>query len=229
MAKGYDNVPANMQLLLDLQFREGVGAVTHDWAKPHHEPNTLIGAPAWIGLGNGLPCLDFDIGPPREYIITLAADSADLDFTTGDFSGAAWFYPQATGNRYIFCKGAITEGWNFYIVATTGQMRMTTKQLAASQYTDGTPLTLNAWQLVGFTRAGANVRVYTNGLDVTATAGVHINPDTAVANNFYIGCADLVGAGWLDGYLWRPRVWNLALPASEMLYIFETEKGLFGL
>jgi hypothetical protein len=226
--RGYDNPRFNHELLLDLQLKEGTGTLTQDWAKGHTAPNTLVGTPAWTPLANELMVLDFDPGPPRDYIIILAADSLDLDFTTGDFSGAAWFYPHAYGNRYIFNHGATTEGWDFYIVAATGEMRFTTWQAAASQHSDGQPLTLNTWQLVGFTRDGAVARVYTNGQDVTAVFGTHVDPATAAANNFYIGCTDLVGAGWLDGYLWRPRIWGRALTAAEMLAIYELERGLLG-
>lgn len=229
MARGYDNPLFNQVMVLDLQFCEGTGTVTADWSKAHHEPNTLTGVPTWTNRVNDLTILDFAIGPPREYIITLAADSGDLDFTTQDFSGAAWFYPHSTGNRNIFNKGLTTTGWDFYIVAGTGEMRFSTHQAGpTTQVTDGNPLTLNAWQFVGFTRSGANARIYVDGRDDTVVYGTHVNPASAAAQNFYIGCADAVGAGWLDGYLWRPRIWSRQLTAAEHLAIYEAERGLFG-
>jgi hypothetical protein len=230
MARGYDNPRFNQEILLDLQFSEGTGTVTADWAKAHHEPNTLTGAPAWTNLANDLTVLDFDAAAPYDHIIILAADSGDLDFTSGAFSGAAWFYPHAMGNRYIFNKGTTLTGWDFYIVAGTGEMRFSTHQAGpTSQYTDGQPLTLNTWQFVGFTRSGANARIYVDGLDDTVVFGTHVNPVSSAAENFYIGCTDLVAAGWLDGYLWRPRIWGRALAAAEMLAIYEMEKSLFGI
>lgn len=226
MARGYDNPRSNQEMLLDLQFCEGTGTITQDWSKAHHEPNTLTGVPTWTNAANDLTYLNFNSTAPREYIITLAADSGDLNFTSGDFSGAIWYYPTAGGNRYVFNKGTGTTGWTFYL-NTSNRMSLGTRQAAADQFTNGDVLTLNAWQFVGFTRDGTAARVYTDGRDATSVYGAHIDPDTA-AQNFYIGCTDLVGAGWMDGNLWRPRIWGRAVGAAEFLAIFEMERHLFG-
>jgi len=81
--RGYDNPRFNHEMLLDLQFCEGTGTVTLDWAKAHHAGATLTGAPAWTNAANDLTFLDFDLGPPRDYIVISTANSGDLDFTTG--------------------------------------------------------------------------------------------------------------------------------------------------
>lgn len=228
MVRGYDNPRFNHEMMLDLQFCEGTGSTTQDWSKAHQEPNTLTGAPTWTNAANDLTFLDFAIGPPREYIITLAAASTDLNFTSGDFSGAVWYNRHCGGNRYVFCKWLGTTGWVFYL-NTANRMSFGTRQAAADQYTTGNVTTLNAWEFVGFTRDGAVARVYTNGRDVTYNSATHINPDSANAQNFYIGCTDAVSAGWMDGYLWRPRIWGRCLTAAEMLAIYEAERGLFGM
>jgi hypothetical protein len=225
--RGYDNPRFNHEMLLDLQFCEGDGDITRDWAKPHHEPNTLTGAPAWTNRVNDLTILNFDCTAPYDHIITAAANSADLDFTSGDFSGAAWIYTTAGGNRYVFNKGLTTTGWCFYL-NTANRMSVGTKQAAANQYTTGDVISLNTWLFVGFSRASAAVRIYTNGRDATSSAATHVNPDSAAAQNFYVGCNDAVGAGWWCGYMWRPRVWGKQLTAAEMLAIYEAERGLFG-
>jgi len=85
--RGYDNPRFNHELLLDLQFCEGTGTTTQDWAKAHHEPNTLTNAPTWTNADNDLTYLVFDASAPYDHIITLAADSGDLNFTSGAFSG----------------------------------------------------------------------------------------------------------------------------------------------
>lgn len=225
--RGYDNPRFNHEMLLDLQFCEGTGTLTADWAKAHHEPNTLTGVPTWSFLANDLTYLDFAIGPPREYVLILAADSGDLNFTSGAFSGAVWYNPDVGGNRYVYCKGLITTGWVFYL-NTSNRMSLGTRQAAANQFTTGNVLTLDTWQFVSFTRSGASARIFTNGRDVTSTAATHINPDTAVAQNFYIGCNDLAGAGWMDGHLWRPRIWGRTLTSADMLAVYEAERHLFG-
>lgn len=227
MSRGYDNPRFNHEMMLDLQFCESTGTTTQDWSKAHQEPNTLTGVPTWTNAANDLTYLNFDSTAPREYIITLAAASTDLNFTSGAFSGAVWYYPTAGGNRYVYCKGTATTGWVFYL-NTANRMSFGTRQAAVNQFTTGNVLTLNAWQFTGFTRAGAVARIYTDGREVMDASATHIDPDSSAAQNFYIGCTDVVGAGWMDGNLWRPRIWGRALTAAEMLAMYEIERHLFG-
>lgn len=225
--KGYDHLRHDTELLLDLLFLEGSGAATADFAKAHHVV-ALTGTPAWANLGNDLTYLSFDPANP-DYLSCAAANSGDVNFIAGDFSGAAWFNPDVTGNRYVFNKGTAATGWAFY-EDTDSCMRLNTRQGGpALQSTVGATLTLDTWQLVGFARTGAAARVYLNGRDVTTTAGTHVAPATAAAQNLYIGCTDGAGAGWLDGYLWRPRIWGRYVSVEEMRAIYEAERYLFGL
>ena len=230
MTIGYDNWRPNQELVLDLQFREYTGTVTRDWAKPYHDPVTLVNGPTWSLLGNDLSYLSLDCTAPYEHlIIALGAPSSDLDFTTGDFSGAAWFYPTSHGERYIFNHGAAATGWSFGIRAGTWEMMLYTRQAGPTiQTTYSVPVTSSVWQFVGFNRDGANVRMFVDGVDKTTTQGVHVDPATAAAQNFYIGCGDLVADSWLCGSLWRPRVWKRKVEAWEMLAIHEAERDLFG-
>jgi hypothetical protein len=226
---GYDYWRPNQALLLDLQFRETMGTVTRDWAKPYHDPATLVGAPAWTLLGNDLTHLSFNLANPDRIVIAAAA-SVDLDFTSGAFSGAAWIAPAAYGNCYLMHKSSAGNGWAFWISAAAPYLNFTTEQAGpVYQTTDGgANLLLSAWQFVGFTRSGATGRVCLNGHDVTATPATHINPASAAAADFYIGTTVGAGSGWYDGLMWRPRVWGRALAAWEMLAIYEAERDLFG-
>ncbi len=83
----YDDAPINRGMLLDLPFREATGIITQDVAKPHH-PVTLVNTPTWASLASGLSVLDLD--GSTEYLQSLNADTADLGFTTGDYSVSAW-------------------------------------------------------------------------------------------------------------------------------------------
>lgn len=229
MVRGYDNPRFNHELVMDLQFHDGVGALILDWSKSHMAPNTLTGAPTWSFLGNDLTYLDFDSTTP-DYIITLAADSGVTNFTSGDFSGAAWIKPDGAGtNRVIFNRGTAATGWTFYVNQLERLTLQTNQVGPVIQYTLSSAIPASVWQFVGFARDGAAVRVYRNGRDVTNYYGTHINPASSNAQNFYIGCGNAVAAGtYLDGGLWRPRVWNRYVTAAEHLAIFETERHLFG-
>lgn len=229
MTIGYDNWRVNQELVLDLQLREYSGTVTRDWAKPYHDPATLIGTPTWSLLGSDLTYLDFNLANP-DRIVILAADSTDLDFTSGAFSGAAWIAPDAYGNRYLMHKSSAGNGWGFWIVGSSPYLAFTTEQAGPVYQTTqgGTNLQLSAWQFVGFTRSGATGRIYLNGRDATASPATHVDPVSAAAADFTIGTTTGGGAGYYDGDLWRPRVWKRPLAAWEMLAIYEAERDLFG-
>jgi hypothetical protein len=230
MTIGFDNYRPNQGLLLDLQLREGTGTITRDWAKPYHDPATLVGTPSWLTLLTDLTYLAFNpVNPDR--IVIAAAASVDLAFTSYSFSGAVWIYPDAYGDRYLMHKGAAQTGWGFWINDTSPYLIFTTEQAGPTyQSSDGgANLVLGRWQLVGFTRSGASGRLYLNGRDVTATPATHINPADATAGDFYIGTTVGGGAGFYDGNMWRPRIWGRrALAAWEMLAIYEAERSLFG-
>ena len=230
MPVGYDNYRPYQSLVLDLQFRETTGIITRDWAKPYHDPATLIGTPAWAVLGNDLTYLSFNPATPDRVVI-VAADSTALNFTTGSFSGAAWIYPDAYGNRYVMDKSSATAGWGFWIQGVTPYLAFTTANAGPATQTTygGANLVLSAWQQIGFTRTDATGKVFLNGRDVTITPATHINPATADAIDFYIGTDVGAGAGWYDGRMWRPRVWKRDLAAWEFLAMYEAERLLFGI
>lgn len=227
MPRGYDNIWLNLQLLLDLQFREGSGSRYYDFAKPHHVVNGGGGIPFWSTLASDLWCLSFNSAGP-DWIVATSAATADLDFTTESFSLAMWIEPGLPGNRYLFARGlTLQDGYTFYY-NTQEALSFSTNQTGVAQHTTGTAgeIVVNTWCLAGVTRSGATARIYLNGVESTSTYGTHVHPLTS-ARNLYIGRADL-GAGPYDGDVWRPRIWDRALTAAEMKSIFEMERGYFG-
>ncbi len=231
MSIGYDKLKVNHGLLLGLTFEEMTGLLTHDRAKPTH-PHTLHGAPAWASLANGLPYLDFDNTHP-DWLDCAAIDTADLDFTTGDFSIAIWLAPDNVSvNNYTFMtRGDIfNTGW---MLASVGRaFYLDTYQAGTGQVTQSTSVLTADWQLMGVSRSGANVRLYLNRKDVTLfPAGTHIDPATA-NSELHIGIRDNESTRPFDGRIagghCGPRIWGRALSAQEWLQIFETERCLIG-
>jgi len=221
MSLSYDKL--HEECLLDLQFREGSGLITRDWAKPHHVDPTLTGAPAWADV-SGLPVLDFDDTNP-DYIRILQADSVDLNFTSGNFTVAFWINIDTFTAEYLISRGTyVVEGW-FVFIDGTGTMQLYTNQGAAYQATKSIVLSLNTWYLTVITRTGTVAKVYINGLDSTDVAEAHTDPLTSMAD-FTIG----VSSGFLngfDGQMWRPRIWGRALTPEEIKFIYERERWHF--
>ena len=106
---GYDNRKVNRQLLLDLPFYEGVGAITRDQAKPHHQDIDLVLTPTWDSVASGLGVIKTD-GATNEYLELAGANCADLNFTTGDYSIGVWINwdDGADDDQTVISCGGIT-------------------------------------------------------------------------------------------------------------------------
>lgn len=234
MTIGYDNIPMLFQTVLDIPMYEGVGMLAHDIARPPatalDKTMTLTGAPTWAQwpLSN-LTVLNFDETNP-DFMELAVAESTDMDYQAGAFSLAAWVYAFDLGmDRYIIERGLLdTDGWYFYVL-TTGNLIIRTNQAAAGQTTNTAAGVLAAteWALVGVTRLGASCRIYKNGVDVTDTAGAHIDPLTS-ARKLHVGIDDTEAANQWNGYIWRPRIWSRQLSDDDFWKLFEMERGLFG-
>lgn len=234
--KGYDNLPMNHQLLLDLPFYEGVGAITRDQAKPHHQDVDLVLAPTWASVAlSDLGILSFD-GTTHEYLELAGANCADLNFTTGDYSIGGWVtWGDGTDNdqtvlgRYVDSA----NGWELYFSDNGGADRyLTMRHHHAAGATTRTGCysedwTYDTWWFLGISRSGTAAQHYRNGEAITTTCDTLIDPETCAA--------DLVGAirstkdaNHLYGSLWRPRIWNREISAVEWLQMFEAERNWFG-
>lgn len=228
MSKGYDS-DLNVDLLLDIPMREGAGLVTHDWAKPRHEPVTLTGAPAWTqgGVSGKLNFLDFDNTNP-DFIEIAAADSADLDFTTESFSLCTWVNLDAIDDYILIMRGLLTtDGWMLSI-GNDGTISLCTSQAAADQVTVSSQnlFTVGTWAFVAATRDGNSVRIYKDGRDETAIPVSHTNPLTA-NRKLLVGVFNNEATFPLNGKLYRPRIWERTLSKDEQKFIYNSERGLF--
>lgn len=234
--KGYDNLPLNHQLLLHLTFEEMTGLLAHDRAEPHH-PHTLNGVPTWNQLANGLPYLAFDSTNP-DWLDCPAIDTADLDFTAGDFSLAIWRYigwPPALGSPQLFARGVgSTDGWELFYYAATRVIYFRTNQLGAQQITQGTAalgaLAGRTWALIGVSRSGASARIYVNAKDVVDVAGTHVNPATS-PRALHIAVSDnhtSPFSGWVAGGPCGPRIWGRALSENAWAQLFEYGRHWLG-
>lgn len=227
---GYDNLAINHQILLDLPFREGTGALyTHDVAKPHH-PLTMVGAPVWTPLASGLMVLGFDVS---DYIWGLAADTVDLNFTSGDYSLGGWFYFTAGGadDKTLMSRFLVNDsGWELYHytneILTLRHHHAAGATVRTAAYSEN--WAFGTWHFMGVSRSGTSAIFYRNGVAITTTisAGGLIDPETC-NQNFFVG-NDVTGTNVYNGIQWRPRIWNRAVAAGEWAQIFEREKHWLG-
>lgn len=239
--KGYDNIPLNHGIVLDLPFREATGLITHDIANPHHIADLTGHAPTWTDVlteGIGPSALGIlQLNGVNQFLEIPGADTLDLDFT-GDFSLATWVYPiYGATAMVIMCRNTTdVDGWCMFLFdnATLGPLlSLRTNQAAshtecwAAGFTDSVP------QLVGFSRdsAGLSAQAYRNGRPVTTNmgAGGMIDPIACgVGNKLLIGVQDLEAISHFGGYMWRPRAWPRKLTDEDWLNYFERTKHWFG-
>lgn len=238
--KGYDKWALNKQMLLDLQFTEGTGILARDSAKPHHDPITVVdpggGVFSWASLATGQPYVNFAPagGGPADgvYLECDAADSADLNFTTGDYSIGGWINMSSTGqslqiiNRYALD----TDGWelywyDFYLTLRHHHAGEATDRTACYSYAWGT----GAWYFMGISRSGGYARMYRNGvaLAMGCSDGGLIDPATA-NRDLLLGARFTKDADWYKGYQSRMRVWGRSLTAADWAAIFNSERHWYG-
>lgn len=202
-------------LALDMAFGVGAGAVLGD--KSRYRSHGAITTATWVAGLHGY-CLNFVAANP-DYV-TIPAGHTQLNFTSEDFSIIFRFNADSLApNPILFNRGLwMTDGYNFQLV-NNGDVEFWTWQTPAWQVTRagvGTIL-INTCYTLGLSRAGANARIYRNGVDVTGAPGVHIDPQTS-ARNARIGIYCDLAQGQFDGRIEFLRVFRgIALAASEHL------------
>lgn len=170
----------------------------------------------WVQLPSGLWVLDFNSATP-DYV-TIPAAFTQLDFTSQDFSLVARVNVDAFSALYsgIFERGATgTDGYVFRI-RNNGEIRLWTSQTPVNQRSDSNVgvVTVGSWVTIGFSRNGASVRLYADGIDVTATPAVHIDPLTS-ARSAKIGIQDNLTGFPFDGKIALLQIYDYALSADE--------------
>jgi len=231
MALGYDKRPVYQNLLLGLTFEEMIGAEAFDRGKPHHTCALHGTPPVWTALPNGQPYLEFD-PTGIDFLDCCAGAGSDLNFQAGDFSMAVWVnVDDITIDRTLLCRGLVdTSGWYFFISNTNGRFGLATCQATpATQASFGgvNDIVVGVWVLAGATRSGANVNLYSNGQLTTDVPDTHIDPDSS-ALELHIGVLNDETSEPFDGKMAYPRIWGRELSDDDMLFLFETERHLFG-
>lgn len=225
----YDDVNVNEDILLDLPFREGIGTITQDLAKPHH-PVTLVNTPTWTALASGLGVIT--LNGTNEYIQCVNASSADLGFTTGDYSIGAWFNWQ-TGDDSQIIAGRYqlnVGGWEIYTYADANLYLTLRHHHAGGSATRSAcysgPWPQDTWHFMGISRTGGgNAIHYKNGVALTTTGDLE-DPE-ATTRDLLLGVRYTKDTNYHKGMLFRPRIWNRIITPAEWLQMYERERGWF--
>lgn len=241
--KGYDDLPMNSDILLDLPFYEGTGTITHDVAKPHHILTQHApggGSFTWGNLVTGHPYLEFITAgggaTDGVYLDCPTADTVDLDFIAGDYSIGGWInWTNVAASSLIAGRYELdVDGWEIYLYGGGADDILTVRHHHAAGATLRTACysvgwTPSTWLQWGISRSGVSTSHYRNGvsLNVTCSTGGLINPETC-NQDLVIGARYTKDADWYKGMMSRPRIWDRALSASDWMEIFEIERDWYG-
>jgi len=228
----YDKLDTNVDILLDLPFREGVGAVTADLAKPHH-PVALKNTPTWEQLESLVGVITFD--GAAEYLDCAAASAADLDFTSGDYSIGCWLKWSSEDESQIVIGRYVvdTSGWENYLYEGDTTRLLTTRHHHAAGdavrtacYSGG--WTQDVWWFLGISRSGSSVTHYRNGeaLSMSCSAGGIVDPESN-SSDLVVGVRTTKDDNYFNGSMYRMRVWSRAIELAEWARIYDHEKHWF--
>jgi len=228
VALHYDALAYNNGILLDLPFREGVGTITHDIAKPHHT-TTLVNTPTWAALGSGLMTLE--LNGTGEYLEASNASTADLGFTSGNFSIGGWFnWADGYESQIIIGRYEVdVGGWELYLFDDPNwylTLRLHHAGGAATRtacYSSG--WTQDIWHFVGISRTGSTAIMHRNGVAL-ATTGI-LEDAEATTRDLVMGCRFTKDNDYFKNKMWGMRVWGSALSASDWLTIYNSESRWF--
>jgi len=174
----------------------------------------------------GLWVMDFNAALPSYVVIT----APQLNFTSGDFSVVMRVKVDTVAAvHYLLSRGwANVDGYMMYI-HPNDKVYVYTYQAAATQATNSAAsvTSTNEWYTIGFSRSGATILIYINGIEDVDVAGVHIDPLTS-ARTVKIGIADNLAGGPLDGKIGFLRIFNYALSAGQHLKMHEANRRFFG-
>ena len=224
----YDNLDINTNILLDLPFREGIGTITHDVAKPHHTVD-LINTPTWTALDSGLMTLDFN--GTSEYLEASNASTADLGFTSGDFSIGGWFnWADGDESQIIIGRYELdVGGWEVYLYdnpnwyLTLRLHHAGGVEVRTACYSSG--WTQDTWHFMGISRTGSTAIMYRNGVALTTT-GV-LEDAEATTKDLVVGCRFTKDDDYFKNKMRGMRAWSRALSADDWLAICNIESRWF--
>jgi len=244
MTVGFDNLAINNGLLLGLPFREGSGLVTYDYARPKRVLTQNIpgaGSFSWGNEATGIPYLEFTpVAGVGVYLECPAADTADLDFTTGDYSIGGWInWTAGTAQSQIVIGryGTDIDGWDCYLnsVSSSLSQRHSHNSLAPntnSQCFSAGWIPSTGWHMFGISRLGASLYPlhYRDAVPLVMSyeATGMLDPDTCNRNVVMGVRAITLGNNWYYGKMWNIRVWNRALSQEEWQFIYHQEGHWFG-
>ena len=211
----YWPVPSSCVLYLEGQ-QDAISTTVKDLSGNGN--NGTLDTVTWTQLSNGLWTWDFAGGEIN------IAHSATLNITTGNFSVVMWVYKADQAQTYLMGKYDGTTHWlvRFNNLLWNFNLNDDTNSPVT---TSTTPICDGVWHFIAGTRDDTNIISYTDGaLDSTPVADTAGDISNAVTVD--IGKVGVLGASTCSVGL--PRMYSIALSATQIAGIYAQERILFG-
>lgn len=183
-------------------------------------PNELSGLQLWLDANSGNSVLSDGAAnftaASNQYLATSSAI-----ITSGAFTFACWVKSTAVSNTVRFMvQGSIAGATDRQFIETTGSKFAVTSGTASAA--GATTLSNNTWYFCVLTNDGVNSTFYLNGaveIAAFADAPVYTGVDT-----FILG-SSRTHTFTLNGAMDSAGVWNRALSAAEITYLYNAGSG----
>lgn len=187
---------------------------------------TLTNGPFFTGSANGSIFCD----GTNDYI--LANTTNIIQYFTSSFSHFIWYYPQTAGQIVVeLGQTTINVGWHDsnIEISTSGSFSFSTWHSGLSNKVVSTVRNFNQWYHLGMTYTGTTLTAYINGINIGTASFTRNVP----SNLYYALCAnDSTNMGtyaFSSGRIGTFSVYNRGLNNIEVLQLYNTTKGRFGL
>ncbi len=210
---------ANQAPVAAYSFDEGSGTTVKDSAGNHD--GTINGA-TWTAAGKYGSALDFD----GVNDLVSIADAADLDLTNS-FTLEAWIRPDTLAQgKSVISKVETPASPSGYLL--TAQVNGKPTGYAATSGTvkgvsGSSALSTGTWTDLAFTSDGTTLRLYVDGKLTTTAPAIAAK---ATAADLEIGHSVYFNNAYFDGLIDEVRLYNQALPESQIQTDRDTAVGL---
>jgi len=216
-------LPQNASIIHRWRMEEASGTRSDSVGTCHLTDNNTVLSSLVRMEGNR--SADFELAN-SEYLSANSTDSADMNFTSENFSISFLvnFESLSTQQHFVNRGEGNVDGYYFY-TTSADILTLTVNQAGANQTVAAKSglLTTGTWTHLVAVRDGATGYIYVNRTDETSASDTLINPVTAT-RTLYIGRYE-IAANYLDGLMDDIIVWSgVALSASEVGYLYNLYK-----
>lgn len=155
-----------------------------------------------------------DLNGTTQYLAT--ADTARLQFGTGDFTVCGWFYAETTHYGSNFA-GVVSKDINGFEVIIYQNNLYGYVGGASNNVVGSTTLSTGTWYHLAFRRSGTSIQLFLNGA-TEGSAATNSASASASTRSLVFGNSNRVGdlTRFFDGRIAEWALWNVALDNAQI-------------